>query len=560
VLKSAKKYAETFAFAQFDFMLKHIYYSSYIDSLCSSLGYINIIRNPMCKISEVNNKNLCIIIGTLKPHGGGIFTEIEELIKIYAKYKVYLIITNMDEVPKEVSNKLLNYPNLNIVCPTANIINKIEWLQTKLAIIKPYRNYFYCSHQDTYGCALAQPGVCENIALFSFDHGYICGISNPNLDTIIAKRKIDYWLLKKKFKNRVIYIPTWSFENKEIEQYKYIPFFEHDKIITASGAARFNKIAGATSERYLDVISDLLIKTGGKHYHFGPLTDEFLAEIKNKLSRNGIKEERFIHVEWSDNIPLDLLEKHVDLFIEPFPIVTYKLTLQVLSVGIPIAIRKGLTRMSIADFVPNDSITWLNKSELINILNNIDVEYLKKASRNAKKYFETVHFVKNLADNLFENKGKFVDDMIDCADNSILEVTDSLRLFDKNFNISINRMADKILFNEEETEEQEIIKNTSENFKKIQAYDDALYQQVKEIRESKSFKLGYVLTFPIKAIKSYLSYAAKYGPINGLFNLQKNNILSLCRDNPEDELIVITHSVAFKVGNIIATPYRWLKR
>lgn len=40
------EYNRTFAFAQKDFVLQHVYVSSYIDTLCTSLGFIELVRNP----------------------------------------------------------------------------------------------------------------------------------------------------------------------------------------------------------------------------------------------------------------------------------------------------------------------------------------------------------------------------------------------------------------------------------------------------------------------------------------------------------------------------------
>lgn len=436
-LSYISEYAGCFAFSQKDYVFQHLYVSSYIDTLCASLGFVDRVRNPQHIQKEKNPQHICIVNGVLNPQGGGIFAEIEELVDIYRDKKIYLLVTGMNVIPKQTMEILSKHSNLTLLCPPHDRNERYSWFCDQFVKIAPYRTYYYCSHMDAYGAALAQKGYCENVSLFSFDHGYICGILNPNLDTIIAKRPIDYWMLKKRLKRKVIYIPTWSDNGFDCNTSRYIPFKNHEFLITASGAARFYKVDGRPPCRYIDMVVALMKKTRGVHYHFGELPEDAKEEINEKLKVEGIDKNKFVHLSWVENIPESLLEYEIDVFIEPFPIVSYKLTLDVLSVGVPVIAYRGLKRMNIADFLPKDAMFWTNQEEFYASLLNLTNEDLRKQSQNALEYFNKYHSVKEIGEALKKNTGLEEPEKYACPDDCLIDITESFRLFANSYKIDI---------------------------------------------------------------------------------------------------------------------------
>lgn len=312
-LNRIQGYAKRFAFSQKDYVLEKAYYSQYIDSLLESLGYIQRVYHPEYLQKDASPEKVCIINGILNPVGGGIFAELEQLISVFSSKSVYLFVTNMPQIPPETAELLSKHKNLTLICAPEDASSRLRWFRKKLVDISPARCYCYCSHHDVIGPALIEHGICENIAMVSFDHGYLCGISNSNLDTLVAKRNADYALLTKSFrKKNVILIPAWGQGALGCDGLCYMPFAEHKELITACGAARFYKLDGRAPYRYLDVIFRLLQKTRGKHYHFGPLPKEILDEIEQKLKELNLSSDHFVHIPWAENIPQALLREHID--------------------------------------------------------------------------------------------------------------------------------------------------------------------------------------------------------------------------------------------------------
>lgn len=569
-------YAGRFAFGQKDFVLKHAYYSSYIDTLCASLGCIDRIRHPEHVQWNANTKHICIVNGVLSPRGGGIFAEINELIEMFKDKQVYLFVTNMKSVPEEAQSILERHSNISIVCPPQDVEQRLAWFQEKLVEIAPYRCYYYCSHRDTYGAALVQPGTPENIALFSFDHGYLCGISNPYLTTIAAKRPVDYWMLKKKFGEKVILLPAWSNGAVGCEGYVYQPFYKHDKIITASGAARYYKVDGKPPCRYIDFIIDLLKQGGGIHYHFGELPEVVLNEIQEKLLQTGVDKNCFVHIPWAENIPLELLKRNVDVFIEPFPVVSYKLTLQVLSIGVPVIAHVGLMRMEITDFIPKESFFWRTKDEFIRLLLQADKKTLLEKSKQSISYFNEYHSYNKVKKLLYENKSMDITEPIIYPDDTLNDITESLRMFGNDFKISIIEGLDGLKKRREaEAAKRERERIRKEEEKQIKAKEKQLQEErkkkedrdkkekqakneVAKIRASKSFQVGFAITLPLRFCKQICIHTFKFGLFDGIRKMKNARLMSYSRKDPVDELRVLQNSAAYRVGKLVGRPYWYI--
>lgn len=440
-LDAIQRFAKKFAFAQKDFVLEKFYYAQYIDSLLESLGTIQRIYHPEYCQKTTDPEKLCIIEGILDPTGGGIFAELEDLVSVFSDKKVYLFVTNMPEIPAETVQILQKYENLTLVCAPQNVPSRLGWFRERFVEISPARCYCYCSHHDVVGPALIESGVCKNFAMVSFDHGYVCGISGSGLDCLIAKRNADHFLLSQSFpRKNIVLIPAWSKGASGCEELSYMPFAEHEQLITACGAARFYKVDGRPPYRYLDIILQLLKTTKGKHYHFGPLPEEVKKEIENKLEELELPADRFVNIPWAENIPKALLENHVDVFIEPFPVVSYKLSLKVLSAGVPIVAHKSLRRMETTDFIPPESLYWSTGEEFVSMLSNLTRNTLSKQSHIAKCYFEKNFLEKIVAERLRNNEGMTPEGTKDFTDDRILEIMDSSFLFDKNFRIDVQKM------------------------------------------------------------------------------------------------------------------------
>lgn len=425
-LKRLRKLAIKYAYSQEDFVFEFLSKSEFIDSFCESLGYVEKVQRGISDSSplKTNPHNILITVANLTKHGGGIYYEIKDIVEMYMNKKVFLLFTDVDEaehLDEVVREQLAQYSQLTLVFGQSDEIGKVKKLFDTVIEIAPVKIYHYLGHDNTYASTLVQSGISKNICVFSYDHGFSLGLDNTAYDTYIAKRPTDYEMLRNKYGDKVIYIPCW---NKDIMlKNNYVPFNSHKKTITACAAVRFYKLSGAEGKNYIDFVLESLQATGGKHIHYGVIPDEKLVEIKTKIKNMGLSEEQFVHIAWADNLPQSMYDNQVDLFLEPFPIVSYKITLDVLSAGIPILIKKSYRRMNMVDFIYENPLSWENKEDFLSCIKNMTKKELEKHSILSRKYYEDNHLPSVLQASFVQEKSFAKPERIRCLDNRVVEIS-----------------------------------------------------------------------------------------------------------------------------------------
>lgn len=380
--------ANPHAFHDRDFIFRKLYKSEIADSLCESVGYLQYALLGLTPNQKPDQKKAAILISALNRTGGGIYREIMEMCEVMRTREIHLIVTDMkaEDISPEVRQELAGFPNVKLIL-MGDLEDRLAVLEAYLHRLNAGRIYYYCGHNNTLVDAAMQDYGAKNIVPFSFDHGLSLGLDNTNIDLIIAKTPKDYKLLAKKFGERAIYIPCWS-KTQEHEP-AYAPLAA-GSIVTATAAARFYKYEGGVLGKFDDLIANILKVTGGRHIHYGPLPDEIKAKISEIMRKNGLGRDRFVHIEWADDLAGSMLENHVDLFISPFPIGSIKLNLQCEAAGIPMLVYDGgLTRIERNDFLHPDVLTWKDRTGFFEILSSLSAERLQDLSEKGKEWFGT---------------------------------------------------------------------------------------------------------------------------------------------------------------------------
>lgn len=418
VLNDITEDCSTLAFDNEAFAFHGLYKSGLYDSLCATLGYIKMLELQLDVLAEptMDSKTVMIVVKDLIPHGGGIFHEIYELASIFSDRKVVVLCTENPQPDPEAITTLRNC-SAEVLCIPKNCKDRLDYAFRKVAEYKPERMYFYVGHENALIDCLAQPALSNNIHVFSYDHGFVLGLENPNFHSFMVKRGVDYVLLKKNGIKNINFIPVWGTPAQTALAYK--PFRYSAKVTTASAAARWYKCDGNWPCNYLKLMLESVQKTKGRHIHYGKMPDEALAQVKGFLTQNGLPEDSFINIPWAEDFGRSLLENGVDIFIEPFPVVSAKISLIVQSIGIPVIRYEGTTRLSVADFVYEDAFSWRTKSDFFDLLLSLDNATLIHHSALALKHFKECHSLEVVGPYIRENRSfsvtcnhEFYDDVI----------------------------------------------------------------------------------------------------------------------------------------------------
>lgn len=554
-----RNYCWKYAFSEREFTFGSIYYSEYLDNLCASLGYLYRIHHPESAQTMVDQDSVAIVISSLNPNGGGIFREITEIVEMYSDKKIFILITQSHTISEDVLRIFKQYTNTTIICTPPDRKDKLTFLHEAFRDAAPAKAYFYASHADAYGQALMQSGPCKNITLFSFDHGFVCGISNPNIHCIIAKRPSDYAMLSKKLGNKVIYIPTWNKAVQNCGSLCYQPFYGHDKLVTACGAARFYKLEGNQPFNYIDMVLDLLSRTGGTHFHFGPIPEENIDYIRAGLKERGLKEDAFRHIEWADNLSLAVLENHIDIFIEPFPIVSYKLTLSMLSCGIPVFAFRGIKRMETIDFIYPGNLLWKTREEFVEKLAALDEYTLKHHSECSINYFLSTHSIDVIKPYFIDEKEYCRPKYVYVTDNYLPDISDYLRMFGDSGKINLMKPeqdAEK-LAEEKRQAESRLAEEKRKATERLKHDREIAADEIKKVKTSYTYRVGHMIVWLPRKTNIFINEWQKNGfsqafkAIKGYDETQKD---------PIAELRSLNKSWTMRIGHAVMRGPRLVKR
>lgn len=426
------------AFLHKDYMFNNIYSSLYYDTLCQTIGYIQLLE---LNISEKESKSKCstktfaIYISKLIPNGGGIYSELLE----YCQYlnthgKVFVIATEMDNIPLEVN---IDFACLkNVILISANYqVDKLQSLLKFHKFIDPDISFFYFGHSNPYIVALPINNN-NNFHIFSYDHGLVTGIFNDNCNNFIVKRCLDYSLLHESVAGNILYIPTVVTSLQKVDPFY---FEEHQNFTTCTIAARFYKY----SINFFDTIILSLKESNRIHIHFGHLDSTELSHIYSMLENNNIPMSKFKHIPWSDDLRNELLLNLIDLFIEPYPIVSYRISLIVMSCGIPIVHVYSVQRLSFVDFIYKDSLSiehYDELSEKLSILNG-SRNILREHSNYSLTYINNFHSNDYFFEIIQSKNNKFDIPTIEILDNHLNNIENEI-VSDKQINRLVNRFKD----------------------------------------------------------------------------------------------------------------------
>lgn len=374
---------------------KGMYSFQAIDQLCELAGRLTMYgKDYRLAHRSFDEKRAVFLVSGLVPDGGGIFKEIKELIAILLKagFNISIFSSSRIATDRSIIDEHFNDPRIEYwsADPKAPPSKQLESLIDKLWHSAPGRIYPFVTHHDAVLSASLQRGLGGQIILdFVYDHGLSFAVHNTSIDKIIVKTRSQAEALASRIDpDKFVFVPPFI-----VDKYKRNPYvpLRNGRLTTASAAARPYKVENDYRFSYFRIISDVLATTGGVHYHYGPLNEEYMALIKSELSRNGIDPARFIHIPWADDLGGSFLENGIDLFLAPFPVCSARIAIEVMSCGIPSMNHNAEMPLlpQAIDFTDPDQWTWNSSEDLLLQVSRMDAPALAAKSDSARRYFVT---------------------------------------------------------------------------------------------------------------------------------------------------------------------------
>jgi hypothetical protein len=315
-----------------------------------------------------------------------------------------LFITNLyndfDDVPVDILRRVGLDESLVAVAPKSGLVDKLCWLLDRLNDAHTSRIFLFNHADDCVAVAACQRHVKREVTFVHHaDRSASIGAFLPfsrHIDLTPysfsrcahGRRKSDHCLL-----------PLVA-EDLGARSFSVRPRGARPLVTAASGSA--SKFSLAYSPSYVDVVSELLAATDGRHVHIGPLLPNYLERFHSTLAEKHVWQDRLVHIPHVPSVWMSMEAFAVDLYIGSFPVRGARTSVEVMGSATPALwhVESDETFFHDTHMRYPEAMTWRSADELIGIVRAMDDVLLRSQSIFARRHYERQHHPSILASRL----------------------------------------------------------------------------------------------------------------------------------------------------------------
>lgn len=331
-------------------------------------------------------------------HGGHI-EVVKDLVRTGALGEVTVVLTDTFGRAQDQDNGLATLPGvrLEVVAGTTSQ-QRLERLDEMLHALAPGRIVVMVHHQDSTAVAALHAGQSAGEVLFVHhaDHNLCLGASERRFRHVDL-HPMGFHDCRERHHPANLY---WPLVVRTPELDALARGFLAGGAVTTGTSGREAKFdATHYLYDYYELLPRMLLATGGRHVHIGPLSDAALERIRAGLQAAGIEPSRFRHVPWVPSLATALVQEGVDAYLPSFPLGGGKSLLEAMAVGIPLLMHENYRDrlLSGVDLGYPEAWVWRDEAELLDALRRLDRESLESHSRRAREWFRSHHHEQVLA-------------------------------------------------------------------------------------------------------------------------------------------------------------------
>jgi len=366
-----------------------VYGSKKLDQLCQKIGNINLnsVSYTGLDLSKqrISSSTIVYIVTKLQKSGG--HTRVISDFIAAQPTKQHLILST--ELSGSSDDACLEKFDIERA-PKGNFQKKLTWLQRRLIELTPEKVYLFNHHQDSVAAAAIQPEM--NLDGYFYHHGdhHLClGLFLGHLKHI-DPNPASFASCRHEFEINNCYIPlTVADQGPRAADFEFMSAGR----LTTCTAARSNKVEIPYFVSYLDLIPELIVKTGGRHIHIGRLSPWGKFRLERNLKKHGINPQQFIYIPWVPSVWKALHEWKVDLYIASFPYGGALTLIEAMGAGVPLVIHKHIFSriLSCIDIAYPGASHWQDPNDLISFCQNANPDDLRRESESARSHYEKFH-------------------------------------------------------------------------------------------------------------------------------------------------------------------------
>lgn len=397
-----------------------VFASKELDALCQSIGAKNFRHVPKREISPSTDKDTRKKIGYILSRGqnsGGHLLLMKNYIKAQPNCDHRIFITGVGGTTdlKYLEKTFDANNNVSIfVCPEKVSQRRLTWLQEKLVSSNLDYVYLLNHHHDSVAVAAIVPEMnLDGAFIHHADHHLCLGVHLTHLDHIDF-HPMGYHHCRSELGIDNKYIPL-SVEDQGGKQDDFGA--DHNKTLITATVARSNKVEIPYHISYLDLVPDILNKTGGRHVHIGKLSYLAVRQIRKKMKSLALPEDRFVYIKWTPNVWKCLQENKVDIYISSFPYAAGLTLIEVMGAGIPVIMHRHVYSriLSGIELAYPEAFSWAYPQELLDYLGDINSERLNEEKTLSRQRYDEYHHPKALE--LAISEGKYTQKIPDLNEN-----------------------------------------------------------------------------------------------------------------------------------------------
>jgi len=410
-----------------------------LDALCQKIGAKTFKDHPLFNSSTMPayQEDLVVYIASEVKNSGGHNAVIKDLITLQPKKKHIILMTDLFERGdyQELEIYFAQLP-VQLLWPSEKSFTaKLKWLQDKLLTLCPGRTFLFNHHHDSIAIAAVQPSINRELIFYHHGDHHLCLGVHLKHALHIDPHSFGFFNCRDKLKiKNNIYWPLVTLDR---------PYRSHETDFLAAGALKtcssgnHLKFESPYMFSYLDLVPDILKITGGTHVHIGPLSSQSLEIIERKMKAFNISQDCFVHIPWVDSVWQAMLDHHIDLYINSFPRVGLKATIEVLGSGTPIIFHENYTSELLGGHFIGypEAFVWRTPEQLLQHLAYLKADQLRKESKYAREHYEKSFKMELLSEELTkakkDMKGFYPQPLSTSSVNQLQLCLDTMQRFDE---------------------------------------------------------------------------------------------------------------------------------
>lgn len=374
-----------------------VFSSKELDAASLAIG--RTLREFEPAIDATDRVDCIVFIATHLAPTGGHSRLLVDLIEAERAGEFKILVTNLyNRFDADEVMRLYQGRNVSLeVAPKLDLAARTRWMQQRLAEIGPRKTYMLNHHFDAVSVAAVQPDLVGDLVyIHHCDYSLALGVHIPHALHVDLSAKGFRRCREREGVPGNIKFPLIVPDHGDRTER---PFLVRGHLTTCccGGAEKFEFGSGRGSARYAyryeELVPYILRASGGTHIHIGRLSPWMIDSIERGLKYLGVSRDRFVHVEFVEDLWLSLLEFNVDAYIGSFPMGGGRAAVEAMGAGIPLVVHLNYRSnffSSVADVYPQ-AMVWETPEGLFAALKSLTVVELREHARLARAFYVRNH-------------------------------------------------------------------------------------------------------------------------------------------------------------------------